>query len=333
MQKTKRIIIAATTLTLLGAFALYRTSWAAGDDGSTLASGTVEATQADLGFPLAGRLESITVREGDNVSVGTELGALERTELLAQRAAAAAQLAGAEALLSELEAGSRREEIAAARAALDVSTARRDAARRDVERLRPLAEQSLVSRQAFDRQRTELEASEGAVAQAREQLQLLETGPRPERIQAQRATMEQARSAIARIDATLDQAVLRAPLSGTITTRHREPGEALSPGQPVVTIRDLDDRWVRIYVPGDEVGRLAIGERAEITGDADPQQTFAGVVSYIASVAEFTPRNVQTTKDRVKLVYEVRVRITNDSAVALKPGLPADVRFPPAGAR
>jgi HlyD family secretion protein len=84
---------------------------------------------------------------------------------------------------------------------------------------------------------------------------------------------------------------------------------------------------VRIYVPGDQVGRLALGWPATITADADPSRRYTGVVSYIASVAEFTPRNVQTTQDRVRLVYEVRVRITGDSAVDLKPGLPADVRF------
>jgi HlyD family secretion protein len=84
---------------------------------------------------------------------------------------------------------------------------------------------------------------------------------------------------------------------------------------------------VRLYVPGDQVGRLQLGQRATITADANPELMYTGEVSYIASEAEFTPRNVQTTKDRVKLVYEVRVRITNDAAIDLKPGLPADVRF------
>jgi HlyD family secretion protein len=82
-----------------------------------------------------------------------------------------------------------------------------------------------------------------------------------------------------------------------------------------------------VYIPGDEVGQLTLGQSATITADADPTKRYAGRISYIASVAEFTPRNVQSTKDRVKLVYEVRVRVDGDTNVDLKPGLPADVRF------
>ena len=126
----------------------------------------------------------------------------------------------------------------------------------------------------------------------------------------------------------LAQTVLKAPFAGTITVRHREPGEALSPGTPVLTIRNFDDRWVRVYIPGDEVGRLTLGQPAIDHRRRQPENdATTGRVSYIASVAEFTPRNVQSTKDRVKLVYEVRVRIAGDTKVDLKPGLPADVRF------
>lgn len=327
MHTTHRKIIVVTLLSVTGALLGYRTMFAADTNDSIAASGTVEATQAELGFQLAGRLEKLTVREGDQVAVGTEIAVLERSELLAQREVAQAQLAGAEAVLRELVAGSRREEIAQARAALDVATERRDAARRDLERLRPLADQSLVSKQAFDRQGTELSVADGQVAQANEQLRLVQSGPRVERIAAQRAATAQAKASTDRIQAMIAQTLLVAPVNGVVTVRHREPGEALSPGLPVVTVRDLSNRWVRIYVPGDEVGRLTLGHQATITADADPAKRYEGVVSYIASVAEFTPRNVQTTKDRVKLVYEVRVRITGDQSIDLKPGLPADVRF------
>ncbi|HUQ80154.1 MAG TPA: HlyD family efflux transporter periplasmic adaptor subunit, partial [Gemmatimonadaceae bacterium] len=187
--------------------------------------------------------------------------------------------------------------------------------------------QSLVSRQAFDQQRTNLSISQGEVARAKEELQILETGPRRERIAAQRAALAQAEATVGRIDAQLAQTELKAPFGGTITVRHREPGEALSPGNPVLTLRNFDDRWVRVYIPGDEVGNLKLGQPATITGDANPDKRYTGVISYIASVAEFTPRNVQSTKDRVKLVYEVRVRVAGDTNVDLKPGLPADVQF------
>jgi HlyD family secretion protein len=335
MSKKPRIAVATAVLLTAGAFLFVRANSAASRDTTILASGTVEATQADLGFQLPGRVERIGVREGDRVVAGTELASLERAELLAQRDMARAQVSAAEAQLDELTAGSRSEEIARARAALAVAAERRDAAARDVERLTPLAEQSLVSRQAFDHQRTELGVAEGEVTKAKEDLRLLVSGPRTERIAAQRAALAQASATVARTDALLAQTTLKAPFGGTVTVRHREPGEILSAGLPVLTLRNLDDRWVRLYVPGDEVGRLRVGQPATITADAYANRRYAGVVSYIASVAEFTPRNVQTTKDRVQLVYEVRVRVASDTAVDLKPGLPADVRFetPSSGSR
>ncbi len=331
MSKKPRVVIGAVVLATIGAFVIHRTTSAAPPDGAIDASGTVEATQADLGFQVAGRVERIGVREGDRVAVGAELASLERADLLAQRAMAHAQVDAARALLDELTAGSRREALARARAALAGATERRDAARRDVDRLAPLAEQSLVSRQAFDHQRTEAGVAAGEVEKAAEELRLLETGPRAERIAAQRAALAQAMATVDRMDALLAQTALRAPFGGVVTVRHREPGEVLSAGLPVLTVRDLGDRWVRIYVPGDEVGRLHVGQPATITADAYHDRRYGGTVSYIASVAEFTPRNVQTTKDRVQLVYEVRVRITSDAAVDLKPGLPADVRFTAGG--
>ncbi len=328
MHTTPRIIIGGVVLSSIGAFAIYRTTMAADNNGGAIvASGTIEATQAELGFQASGRLEEITVREGDQVTTGTQFAHLDQSELLAQREVARAQVAAAQAGLSELLAGSRKEEIAHARAALAVATDKRDYAARDVERLAPLAEQSLVSRQAYDQQRTNLSVAQGEVAKAKEDLDILVTGPRAEKIAAQRAALAQAQATVGRIDAMLAQTVLEAPFTGTVTVRHREPGEALQPGTPVVTIRNFDDRWVRVYIPGDEVGTLTLNQPAIITADANPKQQYQGTISYIASVAEFTPRNVQSTKDRVKLVYEVRVRVAGDTNVDLKPGLPADVRF------
>ena len=324
-KKKPRIVIAALLVIGGGFYATHRLL--ASDDGSLLVSGTVEATEAELGFQVSGRLERIVVREGDQVSPGSELAALERSELLAQRAAAVAQVEVARAVLAELRAGSRTEEVARSRAMLAVAVDRRDAASRDVERLRPLAEQELVTRQSFDHQQTTLAIAQGEVARATEELKLLTAGTRPERIAAQRATLAESEAALARIDAMLAQTGVTAPFAGTITIRHREPGEATAPGAPVLTLQNLADRWVRIYVPGDEVGRLSLGQCASIASDGFADRRYAGAITYISSVAEFTPRNVQSTKDRVRLVYEVRVRVLDDAAVDLKPGLPGDVTF------
>jgi HlyD family secretion protein len=184
-----------------------------------------------------------------------------------------------------------------------------------------------VSQQRLDDAQTAHELAVTEYDGALEALQILETGPRQERISAQRAVLAQATASVAQIDAALDFAVVRAPFDGLITVRHREPGETVPAGSPVLTLMNPDDRWVRIYVRADQVGRIAIGESAVITGDANPDLEYEGTVVFIASEAEFTPRNVQTTEERVKLVYRVKVQITGDPGFDLKPGLAADVRL------
>src|SRR5262249_6762446 len=158
---------------------------------------------------------------------------------------------------------------------------------------------------------------------ATEELKLLEAGTRPQRIAAQRAAVAQAEASLERIDAMLTQSTIRAPFTGVVTIRHREPGEAVAAGSPVLTPPNLSDRWVRVYVPGSDVGRVGFGQCASIAADGFADRRYQGTVTYISSVAEFTPRNVQSTKDRVRLVYEVRVRVNDDDRLDLKPGLPA----------
>jgi HlyD family secretion protein len=330
MQRKVRIIIGISVITAASGFVAYRALAADSGKDGLFVSGTVESTEAELGFQISGRLAKVDAHEGDQVTVGTELAQLDQAELLAQRAVARAQVDAARALLAEYLAGSRTEEVARARAMLAVAVERRDAARRDVERLRPLAQQAAISRQSFDHEQTQLEVDEGEVARATEELRLLEAGTRPERIAAQRASLAEASAALERIEAQIAQSTVAAPFAGTVTVRHREPGEAIAPGAAVLTLQNLDERWVRLYVPGDEVGRLSLGQCASIASDGFADRRYGGKVSYIARVAEFTPRNVQSTKDRVRLVYEVRVRIVGDSAIDLKPGLPGDVTFAPA---
>jgi HlyD family secretion protein len=144
-------------------------------------------------------------------------------------------------------------------------------------------------------------------------------------VAAQRAAVDAAEAAAREVEARLAQATVTAPFTGRVTLRHREPGETVQPGQPVLTVMDPDDRWVQIYVPENRIGTVFIGQRAVITSDSYPDREHHGEVSFIAGEAEFTPRNVQTREERVKLVYAVRVRVLDDPEMVLKPGVPADV--------
>lgn len=299
-----------------------------GGDGQAIeASGTVEATEADLGFQVPGRVERIAVEEGAQVAAGSELAWLDREELEARRRGAEAQASAARARLLELRRGFRTEEIAQGRAALAAAEQRLRDAERDGERARRLYDGGAISEQRRDDALTAITLREAEYLRAREELQILETGPREEQIAAQRGLLAQAEAMVAQTEAALDHAVIAAPFDGTVTVRHREPGETVQAGSPVLTVMNPADRWVRIYVRGDEVGRLAIGGAATIRADAYPDRAYAGRIVFIASEAEFTPRNVQTTAERVKLVYRVKVQIVDDAALDLKPGLPADVRL------
>lgn len=293
--------------------------------GALTASGTVEATEADLGFNLAGRIASIAVQEGDAVKAGQQLAALDTSELEARRAAAEAQAQAAQAVLQELERGARPEELAQAKAAERAAQQRFTEATRDLQRANRLFDGGAISQEAHDRAQTAFDVAQSAYDQAREQRQLVQAGPRPERIAAQRAVLRQARAAVRQVDANLAHAVVEAPFDGVVTVKHREEGETVSPGLPVVTVMNPSDRWIRIYVPENQVGRVSIGQKAVIRSDSYPDREYDGVVTFIASQAEFTPRNVQTPEERVKLVYAVKVRITGDARQDLKPGLPADV--------
>ncbi len=296
-------------------------------NGEIDASGTVEATDADLGFNAPGRVAEVAVREGDAVRRGDVLARLEASELEARKAAAEAQLQAARAMLSELEAGARSEEIAQARAAVRAAEQQMEDARRDLDRAETLHAGGAISQEALDKARTRYEVTGAQLDQAREAFRAVETGPRRERIEAQRAAVSAAEATVRQATAALDYTVVTAPFDGRVTTRHRDPGETVQPGQPVVTLLDPDDRWVRIYVAEDRIGAVAIGQRAVITSDTYPDQEYEGRVIFIAEEAEFTPRNVQTKEDRVKLVYAVRVEITGDAEHILKPGTPADVRL------
>jgi HlyD family secretion protein len=323
----QRVAMGIVALLVIVAGAWLAFGRRAGDADALVASGTVEATESDLGFQVGGRIVALTVQEGDRVAAGQELARLDVTELQARREAAEAQLEGAQAVLSELQAGARPEELRQARAAESAARERLEDAARMLERTRALEAGGAISREALEQARTAHQIARAQHEQAQQQLEMVQRGPRSERVAAQRAAVRAAQSAIAQVDATAANAIIRAPFAGIVTVRHRQPGEAVGPGSPVVTVMDPADRWVRIYVRQDVIGQVQIGQRAEIRTDSDPARAYGGRVTFIASQAEFTPRNVQTAEQRVRLVYAVKVTITDDAALVLKPGIPADVRL------
>lgn len=298
------------------------------DDRAIEASGTIEAREADLSFPRAGRVARILADEGDAVAAGTEVAALEDAPLRGALEQTRAQADAAAARLAELEHGFRPEEVAQGEATLTAATERLETARQELERARTLHAGEAISRRELEQAEAAHATAAAEARRAAEQLEILRQGPRREQVAAQRALLDQAEAAVRQAEATLADAAIFVPFSGVVTIRHRDPGETVGAGVPVITLMDPGDRWVRIFVREDAIGRVHLGQEAEIESDSWPDRVFAGRVVFIAEEAEFTPSNVQTEEERVKLVYEVKVRIVDDPDRALKPGTPADVRLP-----
>jgi membrane fusion protein YbhG len=325
--RKRLILIVAIGATAIGAGLWFTLGRERAAVNTLVASGTVEATDAQLGFQTPGRIEAVVPHEGDLVRAGGELGHLDRAEMQARRQEAAAQAKAARALLQELERGYRSEEVAQGRAALTAATERLNDAKRDLDRTQRLHDGGAVSQEALDKARVAYDVAKSQYDQAQEQMKILETGPRKEKIEAQRAQLAQAEAAVQSIDATLANMVLRAPFDGVVTVRHREPGETVQAASPILTVMNRNDRWVRIYIPENRIGSVRIGQSAAVTTDTHPKKKYPGKVIFIASEAEFTPKTVQTAEERVKLVYAVKVQITDDPTYDLKPGMPADVRL------
>jgi HlyD family secretion protein len=324
-MKRKAAIPIVLVLLILIAIVWYWRSRDGGNGDAPSASGTVEATEARLGFQFAGRIAEILVREGQAVRADAVLARLDDAELEARRRQATARVAAAEALLVELQRGSREEEIAQAAAAVEAARQRYADAQRDRERNRRLYEGGAISLELYQKSATQAEVQEAQLKQAAQQLQLVREGPRQERIEAQRAQVAEARAALSAAEAALANTTIVAPNSGVVTVRHHEPNEIVAPGQPVLTLMDPSDRWVRIYVPEHRIGAIRLGSPAVIRSDTYPDKRYSGRVIYISPVAEFTPKAVQTTEERVRLVYAVKVRIEDEPELELKPGMPADV--------
>jgi HlyD family secretion protein len=159
--------------------------------------------------------------------------------------------------------------------------------------------------------------------EAGQRLKLLKAGPRPDAVRQARARLDASSAGLSLAETRLGQATLTAPMSGLVLAKHAEPGEMLAPGAPVVTIARMDEVWLRGYIPEADVGRVVIGQRARVTADAWPGRALEGRVSFISSEAEFTPKNVQTEKERVKLVYRIKITLPNPKG-ELKPGMPVD---------
>lgn len=293
------------------------------DPNAVRVSGNVEAVDSEVSFRVPGRVLQRLVDEGRLVKAGQIVAVLDSTELAQEVALHKAEVSAAQADLAELEAGSRPEEIAQGRAMLALAKAELERSSADANRAAELYAQGIVSNRDYEIAQTSAAVSQAKVRDANERLVLLEKGPRVERIAQARARLEQARQALAASETRFGYTVVSSPITGVVLSKNVEPGEYVSPGTPVVTIGDLHNVWLRAYIDETDLGRVKVGQPVCVTTDTYRGKQYQGRVSFISSEAEFTPKSVQTEKERVKLVYRIKIDIPNPE-MELKPGMPAD---------
>jgi HlyD family secretion protein len=319
------------------------------DDGLLQVNGRIEGERISVAPRLAGRVVELLAHEGDEVRAGQVLVRLDdravRARLEQAQAAQAtlqAQLAAQDSALSVLrgETGvaleAARLRIAAAEADLHRADASRQQDERDQGRAQDLSAQGFIGPQALERATLALRLSgeqrDGAravLAQARQALRDAELGPlrvhaREAERDATRAQLQQAAAAVAEAQTALDDLTLHAPAAGTVTSRSVHLGEVVNAGTPLLELTDLGQLYLKGYIPETQIGRVRRGMAAQIHVDAYPGQPFAATLRYVSARAEFTPKEVQTVDERVKLVYEVRLYADRNPEGRLNPGQPAD---------
>lgn len=323
----KRPLILAAAAILVGGLAFfawqeYRSQQA---DAQVL-TGTVEATKADITPKTSGYIEELLVKEGDTVTAGTLAAKLSRKDLEAAYLRDQAAYESASMNLTKLQNGNRPEEIREAQNQTRAARAASDKAERDYARMAELLAADAISRQAYDAAVEAKDSAASNLAALAERQQLLESGTRAEDLAMAVHAKDQAGAAMAMSEDAVKDLSVYVPLSGSILTKNYEPGEYVAAGSPIATIADLSDCWVKVYVSSEEMGRIRLGQKADISIDGVPGKTFAGHIKEISDSAEYTPRQSITKNERVNLVFAVKVAIDNGDGL-MKPGMPADVVF------
>ena len=389
MKKRKWVII-PVVLVLAGGIALY-VFFQNRQNGETVisVSGNIEATTVDVSFKIPGKIDKILVEEGDLLKEGQLIATLEHKDLLAQKARAEATLEStrsripalqkniefqdqasqqeisqaqaameaARSRLDQLLAGSRPQEIQAAKAAVDQAQADMDKRKADMDRAKKLYQDQYISAQDWDAARTAYDMALASYQKAQENYALVVEGPRKEEIDTARAQFQQAEaalrlartrriqvdvlrrelvtaqvqvkeaaSALEVIQTQIGYCNLFAPTAGVVLVKNTEGGEFIVPGGAVITLGDVAKPWLKAFINESDVGRVKLGQKVSVTTDSYPGKVYPGKITFISSEAEFTPKNVQTAKERVKLVYRIKVSLANPQ-MELKPGMPGDAKI------
>jgi HlyD family secretion protein len=373
------IAILIVVAVLIGLAAAWKFLSGRAESNKLVLSGTIEADEIHVGSKVSGRIAEVLVTEGQEVKEGQALIRFERYDLDARRADAVAAIAQAEANYQKAQSWFRPEEVAAAKAhaeaawmsyemarngprkqEIDTARAELESAQADYKvaqstlaRVERLALDGVVSKQDYDNAKASFDRASAARDAAREKLDLLLAGTRPEEIAraerefkqaaanrdlmehggrkediaAAKAQVDRARAALQQIETQLAELEVRAPANAVVEVFQLRPGDLVNPDAPVATLVELDRLYVRVYVPEPDLIRVRLEGEVPVHVDGAGAESFQGKIEHIASRGEFTPRNIQTRSEREHQVFAVRVRLDNSSR-RLRAGMAADVTIP-----
>ena len=296
------IFFASSLMVLLmaaGGFGYWKSMHDRLPEGLYVGNGRLEATEVQIASKTPGRLAEVLVDEGDKVTKGQLLARMDTRTLEAQRNQAEAEVLRA------------RENLSAAQANVQLRQSEQLLAQQELKRSQELIKHGFVSGQILDQQQARLDTGVAAVAAYKAQ------------VSAVGATIGAAQAQVAMLTSEIDDASLRAPIDGVVQLRMAEPGEVLGAGGRVLLLIDPSDQYMNLYLPASVTGRLAVGDDARILLDALPDRPLPAKINFVAAKSQFTPKEVETRDERQKLVFRVKLRLTDPGALPqAKPGMP-----------
>lgn len=341
-RRTLLIALAAALAVAAAAYLIRARNADTLPDGFAAANGRLEATEIDIATKAPGRLQEVLVREGELIAAGTELARMDTAVLLAQRREAEANqhrakigVQTANDLVRQQEAQRR-----AAEATVDQRQAELDSTQKSFERARQLVARDTAPVERLDNATAALDGARAALAAAEAQLAAADAAVSHAKSQivAAEAGVDAAKATLERIDADIRDATLRAPRDGRVQYLVARPGEVLAAGGPVLNMVDLTDVYMTFFLTTLDAGRVGLGSEARIVLDAAPSWVIPARVSYVADVAQFTPKTVETEQERAKLMFRIKaaipVELLEEYIAYVKTGLPgmAYVRLDPEAA-
>ncbi len=323
----KKTIVIGVILAAVIAAGIWMWLRPSGDQNHITLFGNVDIRQVSLAFEGSERVREVRVEEGDKVKAGQVLAVLDTRTLALQLAQVQAQAQAQQQALARLRNGTRPEEVEQSKAQVGAAQAQAELASQQLRRLRSVSADTSgrgVSKQDLDNAVAQLRVAQANLEDRRKALTLAQIGPREEDIAQAQANLVAADAQAALLQHQIDQGQLKAPRDGVVRARLLEPGDMATPQRPVYTVALTDPKWVRAYVNEMQLGFVRPGMAAEVRTDSSGGRALPGRVGYISSVAEFTPKSVQTEELRTDLVYEIRV-LVDDPRDELRLGMPATV--------